>query len=159
MHSSTFFRHCALDLQLEEPKLQWEATTRYGSLFRTSLVGGKIVVFTDPDVNRFTFQQEGKLVQSWYMDSFDDIVVKENGRNKAMKVIKSMLEERRASPKRQKKGFLDMVVEEMKKAETIRSEQTALDLLFALPFAAFESASSAVILALQYLRNNPLAMA
>lgn len=70
-----------------------------------------------------------------------------------------MLEERRASPKRQQKDFLDIVVEEMKKAETILSEQTALDLLFALPFAAFESASSAVVLALQYLRNNPLALA
>ena len=76
-----------------------------------------------------------------------------------MKVIKSMLEERRASPKSQQKDFLDMVVEEMKKAETILSEQTALGLLFALPFAAFESTSSAVILALQYLRKNPLALA
>ncbi|XVF09819.1 hypothetical protein REPUB_Repub07fG0129200 [Reevesia pubescens] len=240
---------------------------RYGSLFRTSLVGRKIVVSTDPEVNRFIFQQEGKLVQSWYMDSFDDIVGKENvlsshgflhkylrnlilnlfgseslkerllseieeltskhlqlwscqpgvelkqamstmiynftvrklfsfnesksaeqlrecysafldglisfplnipgtaywkclqGRNKAMKVIKSMLEERRSSPKKQQKDFLDMLVEEMTKAKTILSEQTALDLLFALPFAAFESASSAVILALQYLRNNPLALA
>ncbi|XWS61124.1 hypothetical protein CRYUN_Cryun07bG0098300 [Craigia yunnanensis] len=233
---------------------------RYGSLFRTSLVGRKIVVSTDPDVNRFIFQQEGKLVQSWYMDSFDDIVGKENIvsshgffhkylRNlilnlfgseslkekllseieeltckhlqlwscqpgvelkqamstmiydftvrklfsfkesrsakklrecysafldglisfpinipgtaywKCLQVIKSMLEQRRASPKNQQKDFLDMVVEEMKKAETILSEQTALDLLFSLPFAAFESTSSAVILALQYLRNNPLALA
>ncbi|MBA0657381.1 hypothetical protein Goklo_009668 [Gossypium klotzschianum] len=45
----------------------------------------------------------------------------------------------------------------MNKAGTILSEQTALDLLFALPFAAFESASSAVVLALQYLQSNPLA--
>ncbi|OMO86021.1 Cytochrome P450 [Corchorus capsularis] len=240
---------------------------RYGSLFRTSLVGRKIVVSTDPDVNRFIFQQEGKLVQSWYMDSFDDIVGKDNvlsshgflhkylrnlvlnlfgsenlkerllseieeltskhmqfwscqnevelkqamstmiydysvkklfgcdeskfaeklrdcysafldglisfplnipgtaywkclqGRNKAMKVLKSMLKERRKSPKRQQEDFLDMIVEEMNKAETILSEQTALDLLFALPFAAFESASSAIVLSLQYLQNNPLALA
>ncbi|KAH1075471.1 hypothetical protein J1N35_027799 [Gossypium stocksii] len=46
----------------------------------------------------------------------------------------------------------------MNKAGTILSEQTALDLLFALPFAAFESASSAVVLALQYLQSNPLAL-
>lgn len=50
----------------------------YGSLFKTSLVGRQIVVSTDRDVNRFIFQQEGKLVQSWYMDSFADIVGKEN---------------------------------------------------------------------------------
>ncbi|XP_039065354.1 cytochrome P450 87A3-like [Hibiscus syriacus] len=241
---------------------------RYGSLFRTSLVGRKIVVSTDPDVNRFIFQQEGKLVQSWYMDSFDDIVGKENvlsshgflhkylrnlvlnmfgsealkekhlseldgltikhlqlwstqpsvelkqaisnmiydftvrklfgwkesrsaeklrgcysafieglisfplnipgtaywqclqGRNKAMKVVKSMLHDRRrASPKKQDRDFLDTIVEEMSKPGSILSEQTALDLLFALPFAAFESASSAVVLALKNLRSNPLALA
>ncbi|KAK8714717.1 hypothetical protein V6N13_042066 [Hibiscus sabdariffa] len=242
---------------------------RYGSLFRTSLVGRKIVVSTDPDVNRFIFQQEGKLVQSWYMDSFDDIVGKENvlsshgflhkylrnlvlnlfgsetlkekhvseldeltikhlqlwstkpsvelkqaisdmiydftvrklfgcnesrsaeklrgcysafieglisfplnipgtayrkclqGRDKAMKVVKNMLQDRRdqASPKKGDRDFLDTIVEEMSKPGSILSEQTALDLLFALPFAAFESASSAVVLALKYLRSNPLALA
>ena len=58
--------------------MEFFIVSRYGSLFRTSLVGRKIVVSTDPDVNRFIFQQEGKLVQSWYMDSFDDIVGKEN---------------------------------------------------------------------------------
>ncbi|KAK8657188.1 hypothetical protein V6N13_035441 [Hibiscus sabdariffa] len=242
---------------------------RYGSLFRTSLVGRKIVVSTDPDVNRFIFQQEGKLVQSWYMDSFDDIVGKENvltshgflhkylrnlvlnlfgsetlkekhvseldeltikhlqlwstkpsvelkqaisdmiydftvrklfgcnesrsaeklrgcysafieglisfplnipgtayrqclqGHDKAMKVVKNMLQDRRrrASPKKQDRDFLDTIVEEMSKPGSILSEQTALDLLFALPFAAFESASSAVVLALKYLQSNPLALA
>ncbi|KAG8476280.1 hypothetical protein CXB51_033044 [Gossypium anomalum] len=216
----------------------------------------QIVVSTDTDVNRFIFQQKGKLVQSWYMDSFDDIVGKENvlsshgflhkclrnlilnlfgseslkekhvsemeeltskhlrswscqqpsmiydftvrklfgcnneklrgcysafldglisfplnipgtaywkclqGHNKAMRVIKIMLEERRGTlTKKQDKDFLDVVLEEMNKAGTILSEQTALDLLFALPFAAFESASSAVVLALQYLQSNPLALA
>ncbi|MBA0863849.1 hypothetical protein Goshw_026674 [Gossypium schwendimanii] len=179
---------------------------QYGSLFKTSLVGRQIVVSTDTDVNRVIFQQKGKLVQSWYMDSFDDIVGKENmiydftvrklfgcnneklggcysafldglisfplnipgtaywkclqGRNKAMRVIKIMLEERRGTlTKKQDKDFLDVALEEMNKAGTILSEQTALDLLFALPFAAFESASSAVVLALQYLQSNPLALA
>ncbi|MBA0718964.1 hypothetical protein Golax_006675 [Gossypium laxum] len=46
--------------------------------FKTSLVGRQIVVPTDPDVNHFIFQQEGKLVQSWYMDKFDDIIGKDN---------------------------------------------------------------------------------
>ncbi|XP_040963628.1 cytochrome P450 87A3 [Gossypium hirsutum] len=82
------------------------------------------------------------------------------GRNKAMRVIKIMLEERRGTlTKKQDKDFLDVALEEMNKAGTILSEQTALDLLFALPFAAFESASSAVVLALQYLQSNPLALA
>ncbi|TYG91834.1 hypothetical protein ES288_A12G294000v1 [Gossypium darwinii] len=231
-------------------------TLQYGSLFKSSLVDRQIVVSTDTDVNRFIFQQKGKLVQSWYMDSFDDIVGKENilsshgflhkclrnlilnlfgseslkekhvsemeeltskhvglwscqqpsmiydftvrklfgcnneklrgcnsafldglisfplnipgtaywkclqGCNKVMRVIKIMSEERRETlTKKQDKDFLDVVLEEMNKAGTILSEQTALDLLFALPFAAFESASSAVVLALQYLQSNPLALA
>ncbi|KAK8324407.1 hypothetical protein V6Z12_A12G296100 [Gossypium hirsutum] len=240
-------------------------TNRYGSLFKSSLVDRQIVVSTDTDVNRFIFQQKGKLVQSWYMDSFDDIVSKENilsshgflhkclrnlilnlfgseslkekhvsemeeltskhvglwscqqpsvelkraistmiydftvrklfgcnneklrgcnsafldglisfplnipgtaywkclqSCNKVMRVIKIMSEERRGTlTKKQDKDFLDVVLEEMNKAGTILSEQTALDLLFALPFAAFESASSAVVLALQYLQSNPLALA
>ncbi|GMJ14863.1 cytochrome P450, family 87, subfamily A, polypeptide 2 [Hibiscus trionum] len=43
---------------------------RYGPLFKTSVAGRSIVVSTDPDFNNFLFQQEGKLVEMWYMDSF-----------------------------------------------------------------------------------------
>ncbi|KAH1075466.1 hypothetical protein J1N35_027794 [Gossypium stocksii] len=114
---SLVLKHCAMDIPLEEPKVQWQAPT--GSM-------GLPVV----------------------------------GRNKAMRVIKIMLEERRGTlTKKQDRDFLDVVLEEMNKAGTILSEQTALDLLFALPFAAFEFASSAVVLALQYLQSNPLALA
>lgn len=55
-----------------------ELSFRFGSVFRTSLVGYPVVVSTDPELNRYVFQQEGKLVRSWYMDSFDDIVGKDN---------------------------------------------------------------------------------
>ncbi|XP_019167011.1 PREDICTED: cytochrome P450 87A3-like [Ipomoea nil] len=43
--------------------------TRYGSLFRTSIVGQKVIVSTDPEINHFILQQEGKLVQFWYTES------------------------------------------------------------------------------------------
>ncbi|MBA0773682.1 hypothetical protein Gotri_008939 [Gossypium trilobum] len=167
--------------------------------FKTSLVGRQIVVSTDPDVNHFIFQQEGKLVQSWYMDKFDDIIGKDNVlsshgflhkylrnlilnlfgseslKTKHVSEIEELtskhlqlwscqqpsveLKQAISTTKKQDKDFLDVVLEEMNKAGTILSEQTALDLLFALPFAAFESASSAVVLALQYLQSNPLALA
>ncbi|XVE64179.1 hypothetical protein DITRI_Ditri07aG0081000 [Diplodiscus trichospermus] len=195
---------------------------RYGSLFRTSLVGRKIVVSTDPDVNRFIFQQEGKLVQSWYMDSFDDIVGKENVlsahgilhkylRNLILNLFGSESLKQRlvfeieeltgkhlllwscepgvelkqamstmiynftvsklfscnASRSGEKlrdcySAFLDGLISfplNIPGTAYWKCLQTALDLLFALPFAAFESASSAVVLALKYLRNNPLALA
>ncbi|KAK8267187.1 hypothetical protein V6Z12_D12G295800 [Gossypium hirsutum] len=203
--------------------------------FKTSLVGRQIAVSTDPDVNHFIFQQEGKLVQSWYMDKFDDIIGKDNVlsshgflhkylRNLILNLFgseslktKHVSEIEELTSKHLQlwscqqpsvelkqaistmiydftvrklfsflgcysafldglisfplnipgpaywkclqghKDFLDVVLEEMNKAGIILSEQTALDLLFALPFAAFESASSAVVLALQYLQSNPLA--
>ncbi|XVE94422.1 hypothetical protein REPUB_Repub02eG0007100 [Reevesia pubescens] len=43
---------------------------RYGPLFKTSVAGRSMVISTDPDFNHFLFQQEGKLVEMLYMDSF-----------------------------------------------------------------------------------------
>lgn len=43
---------------------------RYGRLFKTSLVGRPVVVSSDPEFNYYILQQEGKLVEMWYMDSF-----------------------------------------------------------------------------------------
>ncbi|WOH09511.1 hypothetical protein DCAR_0728968 [Daucus carota subsp. sativus] len=43
---------------------------RYGSLFVTSIVGQKIVVSTDPEVNNFIFQQEDKIFECFYTDGF-----------------------------------------------------------------------------------------
>ncbi|KAA8539893.1 hypothetical protein F0562_026585 [Nyssa sinensis] len=242
---------------------------RYGSVFRTRLVGRPIIISTDPELNHFIFQQEGKLFQGWYMDSFDDIVGKQNvlsvhgslhkylkililnlfgseslkgrllpdvedmtlkhlqlwstqtsvnlkeaiatmifdftakklfsydeskygkklresyaalldglisfplnipgtaywkclqGRKNAMETIKDILEERRASPRtrRQQKDFLDLVIEEMERDECILTEGTALDLLFALPFATYETTSSALTLAVQFLSSHPSVLA
>ncbi|WOH09512.1 hypothetical protein DCAR_0728969 [Daucus carota subsp. sativus] len=43
---------------------------RHGSLFLTSIVGQKIVVSTDPEVNTFIFQQEDKIFECFYTDGF-----------------------------------------------------------------------------------------
>ncbi|KAL3536870.1 hypothetical protein ACH5RR_000236 [Cinchona calisaya] len=42
---------------------------RYGTLIRTSIVGQRMVVSTDPEINQYVFQQEGKLFQCWYTES------------------------------------------------------------------------------------------
>nr|GMD30795.1 cytochrome P450 87A3-like [Ipomoea batatas] len=47
--------------------------TRYGSVFRTSIVGQKVIVSTDPEINHFIFQQEGELVHCWYTESATQI--------------------------------------------------------------------------------------
>uniref|UniRef100_A0A2N9G6B9 Cytochrome P450 n=1 Tax=Fagus sylvatica TaxID=28930 RepID=A0A2N9G6B9_FAGSY len=43
---------------------------RYGLVFRTSVAGRLVVVSADPEFNHFILQQEGKLVESWYLDLF-----------------------------------------------------------------------------------------
>nr|UHB15515.1 cytochrome P450 [Paris polyphylla] len=77
------------------------------------------------------------------------------GRKKAMKVLKDMLTERRNSPKRQCIDFFDYVVEELKKERTFLTEKIALDLMFALLFASFETISLALTAAVKFLTENP----
>ncbi|XP_022726427.1 cytochrome P450 87A3-like [Durio zibethinus] len=43
---------------------------RYGPIFRTSVAGRAVVVSADPEFNHFIFQQQGRLVESWYLDLF-----------------------------------------------------------------------------------------
>ncbi|KAK4848984.1 hypothetical protein QYF36_019436 [Acer negundo] len=47
---------------------------RYGPLFRTSLVGQKIVISTDNEINYSIFRQENKSFQLWYTESFGAIL-------------------------------------------------------------------------------------
>ncbi|CAB4321310.1 unnamed protein product [Prunus armeniaca] len=47
---------------------------KYGPIFRTSLVGRPIVVSTDPEFNSYLSQQEGKLVELGFFDSFAKIL-------------------------------------------------------------------------------------
>ncbi|GAV86745.1 p450 domain-containing protein, partial [Cephalotus follicularis] len=47
---------------------------KYGKLFKTNLVGRPVVVSLDPDFNHYVLQQEGKLVELWYMDSFGKLL-------------------------------------------------------------------------------------
>jgi hypothetical protein len=51
---------------------------RYGPIFKTSLVGHPVVVSADEELNYMVFQQEGQLFQSWYPDSFVEILGRDN---------------------------------------------------------------------------------
>ncbi|XP_004511599.1 cytochrome P450 87A3 [Cicer arietinum] len=236
---------------------------RYGPIFKTSLVGRPVVVSTDPDLNYFIFQQEGKIFQSWYPDTFTEIFGKQNvgslhgfmykylknmvlnlfgpeslkkmlseveeaacttlqqlscqencvelkeatarmifdltakklisydstkssenlrenfvafiqglisfpldvpgtayhkclqGRKRAMKMLKNMLQERREMPRKQQKDFFDYVIEELRKEGTLLTEAIALDLMFVLLFASFETTSLALTYAIKLLSDNP----
>ncbi|XP_054825449.1 cytochrome P450 87A3 isoform X2 [Prosopis cineraria] len=80
------------------------------------------------------------------------------GRKKAMKMLKNKLQERRARPREQQSDFFDYVVEELQKEGTILTEDIALDLMFVLLFASFETTSLALTCAIKFLVDNPLVL-
>ncbi|KAK7820386.1 cytochrome p450 85a1 [Quercus suber] len=59
---------------LDTPPFIKKRMMKFGPIFRTSLAGRPIVVSSDPEFNYYVFQQDGKLVEQWYMDSFDKLI-------------------------------------------------------------------------------------
>ncbi|XP_049349858.1 cytochrome P450 87A3-like isoform X2 [Solanum verrucosum] len=80
------------------------------------------------------------------------------GRKKIMKMLKRMLEERKSQPRKEQSDFFDYVLEELQSKDTILTEAIALDLMFALLFASFETTSSAITLAIKFLHEHPKAL-
>ncbi|XP_068650461.1 cytochrome P450 87A3 [Aristolochia californica] len=245
------------------PPFVRERMKRYGPVFKTSLVGRPVVVSTDPEFNHYVFQQEGRLFQSWYPDTFTEIFGRQNvgslhgfmykylknmvlnlfgpeslkekllpeiektaqrnlsewsrqstvelkeatatmifdltakklisydpatssenlranfvafiqglisfpldipgtayhkclqGRKNAMNMLKAKLAERLATPDKQYGDFFDYVVQELKKERTVLTEAIALDLMFVLLFASFETTSLALTATVKFLTENP----
>jgi hypothetical protein len=73
-----------------------------------------------------------------------------------MKMLKNMLQERREMPRKQQTDFFDYVIEELGKKGTMLTEAIALDLMFVLLFASFETTSLALTYAIKLLSDNPL---
>ncbi|XP_073047407.1 beta-amyrin 16-alpha-hydroxylase CYP87D16-like isoform X1 [Primulina eburnea] len=46
---------------------------RYGPIFRTNVAGRPVVITTDPEFNHFLLRQDGKLVDTWSMDTFAEV--------------------------------------------------------------------------------------
>ncbi|KVH91881.1 cytochrome P450, partial [Cynara cardunculus var. scolymus] len=177
---------------------------RYGSIFRTSFVGMKVIVSTDGDLNYKVFQQEDQF-QSWYPESMTRVFGKQNPsvlygylhkylknmmlhlvgygglkkmlsevETEAVKAIEKwaeqgttvelkaaiadMLKERRENPNDVNSDFFDFVVEELKQDDTIVTEAIALDMMFMLLFASYETTTLALLVAVKLLTENPKAL-
>ncbi|KAL0904309.1 hypothetical protein M5K25_026401 [Dendrobium thyrsiflorum] len=237
---------------------------RYGLVFKTSLFGLRVVVSTDPELNYFVLQQEGKLFKSFYPKTFIElfgledindlndaksrylksIILKvlgpENlkekllhdmdeeirkrlclwsanetiidlkdsvstlffhviakslisydpstttidlirylkvfissvfsfpldipgtafhrslqGRMIVMNVLKTLLSERMSSPRKESKDFLDLLADELGKKNSMLTEKLALNLIFVLLIASFESTSRTISLAIKFLNEDP----
>ncbi|KAF8651634.1 hypothetical protein HU200_063143 [Digitaria exilis] len=66
------------DDSFDVPRFVRHRLARYGPIFKTSLVGHAVVVSADEELNHMVFQQEGQLFQSWYPDSFVEILGRDN---------------------------------------------------------------------------------
>jgi len=73
-------------------------------------------------------------------------------------MLKNMLEERRGMQKKEQEDFFDYVIEELKKEGTVLTEAIALDLMFVLLFASFETTSLALTYATKVLSDHPLVL-
>ncbi|GMY20612.1 cytochrome P450 87A3-like isoform X1 [Fagus crenata] len=253
-----FSPHALYDI----PPFIQKRMARYGPLFRTSFVGQKVVVSTDPEINHYIFQQEGKSFLAWYTDSVTEIIGQESiltyhgmvhkylrnlvlqlvgpeklkgmlihelddstrkhlhtwarhgmvdvkeviaemifgyfakklisydesrtprklresynafidglisfplnipgtafhtclhGRKNSMKVIEEIFEERKKSTTPHH-DFLDHFIEEVKREGAIMNEEIALNLVFLLLFASYETTSEATTLAIKFIFDHP----
>ena len=75
-----------------------------------------------------------------------------------MRMLKNLLQERRANPRKHESDFFDYMLEELQKDKTILTEEIALDLMFVLLFASFETTSLALTSAVKFLSDNPLVL-
>ncbi|CAI0546940.1 unnamed protein product [Linum tenue] len=82
------------------------------------------------------------------------------GRKGALNIIKTLMDQRRESPHEEfeERDYLDFMIAEMKKDGSPLTEKVAIDLLFLLPFATFESTSSTIVTAFHYLSKHPAAL-
>ena len=69
-------------------------------------------------------------------------------------MIKDIFEERKRLNVN-RGDYLDCLLEEMKKEETLLNENLVIDLLFLLVFASYESTSSAITLAVKFISDHP----
>lgn len=56
----------------------WFFGYRYGTTFRTSVAGRAIIVSADPKFCHFVLQQDGKLFESWALDTFANLFAQES---------------------------------------------------------------------------------
>ncbi|KAL6839367.1 hypothetical protein ACP4OV_030637 [Aristida adscensionis] len=80
------------------------------------------------------------------------------GRKNVMKDLKQLFDARKDAEPRESKDFLDLIMDELNKEKPLLSEKTALNLIFALLFASFETTASGLTAALKFLTDNPKAL-
>ncbi|VAH34178.1 unnamed protein product [Triticum turgidum subsp. durum] len=80
------------------------------------------------------------------------------GRKNVMKILKELLNERKKATCWESVDFIDILINDLKEKKTLMNEKIALDLLFLLLFAGFETTSSGITATLKFLSSDPKAL-
>jgi cytochrome P450 family 26 subfamily A len=75
-----------------------------------------------------------------------------------MKILRKLLDDRKKAPRLDSGDFLDLLIEDLNQDKYLMNEMFALDLLFALLFAGFETTSSGITAVLRFLTDDPKAL-
>ncbi|XBI57104.1 hypothetical protein VPH35_038576 [Triticum aestivum] len=75
-----------------------------------------------------------------------------------MKILKELLNERKKATCWESVDFIDILIDDLKDKKTLMNEKIALDLLFLLLFAGFETTSSGITATLKFLTGDPKAL-
>ncbi|KAI5014218.1 hypothetical protein ZWY2020_055608 [Hordeum vulgare] len=80
------------------------------------------------------------------------------GRKNVMKILKELLNKRKKATCHESVDFIDILISDLKENKTLMNEKIALDLVFLLLFAGFETTSFGITVALKFLSDNPEAL-
>eukprot|EP00257_Ricinus_communis_P026960 XP_025014374.1 uncharacterized protein LOC8277841 [Ricinus communis] len=116
---------------LDMPLFVKNRIKKYGPMFKTSLAGRPVVVSSDADFNHFILQQEGKLVELWYLDSFAELLgqngsLKEGFLGYVHKHIKKLISEH-FGPERLKAKLLPQLEEMVNNSLQAWSKQESVE--------------------------------
>ncbi|XP_059310349.1 cucurbitadienol 11-hydroxylase-like [Lycium ferocissimum] len=58
---------------LDLPPFLKNRIKRYGQMFKTNVAGRPVIISADPEFNNFILKQDGKLVETWSLDTFAEV--------------------------------------------------------------------------------------
>ncbi|KQJ86358.1 hypothetical protein BRADI_4g04931v3 [Brachypodium distachyon] len=77
------------------------------------------------------------------------------GRKEVMKILNKLLDERKKAARQERVDFIDLLIDVLTEEKPAMSENFALNLIFLLLFAGFETTSSGITAAVKFLTDNP----
>nr|AAP50989.1 putative cytochrome P450 [Oryza sativa Japonica Group] len=153
---------------LDRPSI--EVKEEVSSMIIFSIIAKKLISYDSSASNGKLWKQFDAFLQGLLADriciytidhdnQFDHCIYMQ-GRKNVMRMLRELLDERKKKTAHQLESidFFDALIDELKQEKPAVSENVALDLLFLLLFASFETTSSGITAILRFLTDNPMAL-